>query len=122
MRYRWPLDGPEPPPTVTRVWIGCTIHGWRGVWRRVSCRQQCRTIIWPTGRHPGRMNRWHGGRAWRCCVGPGRGDDHYHWTNGDKSRPWVMLTNRAHRPHAVDLDATRQLHAAYRARHRKAFR
>lgn len=112
MKTRWPLDGPEPPPTVRRIAIGRGGHHWaprpwpggasgRPVfrfdldqWRRRPCRGRSRAIIF------------------QCAPA------HYHWTNADKSRPWDMLANRAEWSYAVDLDALRRVHPR-RAKWRK---
>lgn len=118
MRIRWPLDGPEPPPTVRRLSLGPGGGHWapspwpggasgRPVfrfdldqWRRKSCRtNHCRVAMG----YRGRRGRWKFEPALRCAP------EHYHWTNGDRSRPWAMLANRSARPYAVDLDALRRV-------------
>jgi hypothetical protein len=104
IRYRYPLDGPEPPATVREVAIGPGSWGphpyprgsfaylapWYGyVWRRVPCPQR------------------------RC-------DEHcYHWSNGDRRRPWTMLRSRARWAEARDTAALSALHARYHARQRR---
>lgn len=117
-QIRWPLDGPEPPPTVRRIslgpggahwapspWPGGASH--RPVfrfdldqWRRRPCStrySRTRRSV----RFPRRV--WRFDTAFRCAP------YHYHWTNGDRSRPWSLLASRAHRPYAIDLDALRRV-------------
>lgn len=99
MRTRWPLDGPEPPPTVRRIALSPDGHHWA-------------PAPWPgdaSGRPVFRfdLDQW---RRRPCRTAQfGCAPHHYHWTNGDRSRPWPMLANRAAWAYAIDLDALRRV-------------
>lgn len=124
IRYRYPFDGPEPPATVRELAIGP--GGWGPMpypggtrWNRTTTRYLRRNgTMAPVD--IGRRRLWHlaylrrdVGNVWRrvrCPRRPCAGAQCWHWFNGDRSRPWALLPNRAVWPHAHDTVAQGRLH------------
>ena len=110
IKYRYDLlHDPEPGPHVRRLLSWGPSYAILGKerWERLPCRRQVGDIFYSlrsnqTYRRSARrcFTRWHGERR----------EEHWHWFNGDKSRPWGPLRGDTV---AVDLDALRRMRASY---------
>ena len=127
IKYWHDMSHDPEPPIGARV---STIGAWY-VWQRVPCQRSRRTAnrdSWPRGprRHTRRLRRAMYGRyrggtpgamvaRGHCRDGDHTWAGHWHWTNGDRWRPWGNF--RGYSGRVMDMDAFRRMRRAYRARH-----
>lgn len=84
---------PDVEPADLRRILTAPVGGWRDRWNRVPC--------------PAYTHR----RRTAGCTDI----THYHWSNGDRTRPWRLLWQRGD---VIDADRLRRIRSDYRRRRR----
>lgn len=110
IKYRYDLEhDPEPGPHVRRLmaWHPC-YKSLMDRWDRMPCRRKTGIVVYSL--HSGRSYRMSARQCFTRWHGEHR-EEHWHWNDGDKSRPWGVLRGSTV---AVDLDAFRRLRSSYR--------